>query len=428
MGYKGNDMNCHISELLAIVDKLACMGQKLDQELVMSFLLSSMPESFNPIVMSLESRPEADLNLDIVKDRLLNEYNRRNEANDNNSSTSYDKNIALKTKNFKYNRNNNKKSNNNKINKFCDHCEKQGHVKDDCWHLNKVDEKSQKAKMVTDETTNCCFCTSSNTDKNWHIDSGATSHMCSNKDLFDEFKESVEKIIIADGNTLEAKGKGTVYLKIYNEGDIKTIKLLIVLYVPKIEGNLISVSKIVEKGFNIVFSNKFCFLEEGRNKIKFAKVMNGVYLINVFNENARLSTENIDIELLHRRLGHRNYNDIRSMIKSDVFKNININNKSHGTCNVCIEGKLHKLPFNNSKSKTNAILDLVHSDVCGPMSIITPSKNKYYVSFIDDFSRYSFIYLLKQKSEVAEKFKEFSEMMKTMINKTIKILRSDNGG
>lgn len=77
---------------------------------------------------------------------------------------------------------------------------------------------------------------------------------------------------------------------------------------------------------------------------------------------------------------------------------------------------------------SSEMLDLIHSDVCGPMQTETPSGRKYFVIFIDDYSKYMFIYLLKNKSEVFEKIIEFIEKIKTSFQKKPKIMRSDRGG
>jgi transposase InsO family protein len=86
-----------------------------------------------------------------------------------------------------------------------------------------------------------------------------------------------------------------------------------------------------------------------------------------------------------------------------------------------------KKPFPSSDSKAKGALDIIHSNVCGPMSATSLSKYVYYVSFIDDFSRKTWIYFLKAKSEVLNKFKEFKVLVENLFENKIKILRSDNG-
>ena len=73
------------------------------------------------------------------------------------------------------------------------------------------------------------------------------------------------------------------------------------------------------------------------------------------------------------------------------------------------------------------ILDIVHSDICGPMQTTSLSECVYYASFIDDYCRKTWIYFLKKKDEVFEKFKEFKALVENLSKKKIKTLRSDNG-
>ena len=74
------------------------------------------------------------------------------------------------------------------------------------------------------------------------------------------------------------------------------------------------------------------------------------------------------------------------------------------------------------------ILEPIHFDVFGPMNFPSLGKSVYYVSFIDDFSRNTWIYLLKKKSKVFDRFKEFKALVENQIEKKIKVLRTDNGG
>ena len=89
-----------------------------------------------------------------------------------------------------------------------------------------------------------------------------------------------------------------------------------------------------------------------------------------------------------------------------------------------------KTTFPSSDNRSAGALDLIHSNLCGPMSITSLKGNEYYVTFIDDFSRKTWIYFLKTKEskEVLQKFKEFKALVENEAGRRIKVLRSDNGG
>jgi transposase InsO family protein len=97
-------------------------------------------------------------------------------------------------------------------------------------------------------------------------------------------------------------------------------------------------------------------------------------------------------------------------------------------CNGCAQGKNIKNPFPKRVSKAEGVLELIHLDVCGPMPSSSMSGYVYYVSFIDDYSRKTWLYFLKYKYEVFSKFKEFKALIENLSKRKINILRSDNGG
>ena len=105
-----------------------------------------------------------------------------------------------------------------------------------------------------------------------------------------------------------------------------------------------------------------------------------------------------------------------------------IQTKHEGVCKGCAQGNNVKKAFPNSESKAKGILEIVHSNVCGPMLSSSLSGYVYYVSFIDDFSHKTWIYFLKRKDEVLSKFKEFKALVENHTKKKIKALWSDNGG
>ena len=102
--------------------------------------------------------------------------------------------------------------------------------------------------------------------------------------------------------------------------------------------------------------------------------------------------------------------------------------KHEGVCKGCVKGKNTKNTFSSSESKAKGILEIIHSDVCGPMSSSSLSGYVYYVSFIDDFSRKEWIYFMKNKDEVFIKFKEFKALIENHTEKKIKTFRLDNDG
>ena len=92
----------------------------------------------------------------------------------------------------------------------------------------------------------------------------------------------------------------------------------------------------------------------------------------------------------------------------------------------CQLGKQTALPFNNSVSHAFSPFDLIHSDVWGPSPITIHGGSRYFVIFVDDFSRYTWIYLFKNRSELSQIYRDFTKMIETQFSKPIKVFRSDN--
>ena len=117
------------------------------------------------------------------------------------------------------------------------------------------------------------------------------------------------------------------------------------------------------------------------------------------------------------------------LFRSGMVKGLPLIEKPDSLCEGCILGKQHKESFPVGKSiREKAPLEIVHSDVCGPMQIPSFVRNKYVLTFIDDYTRKTWVLVLKQKSEVFEKFSHFKALVEKQSGQHIKVLRTDRGG
>ena len=92
----------------------------------------------------------------------------------------------------------------------------------------------------------------------------------------------------------------------------------------------------------------------------------------------------------------------------------------------CQFGKQNAIPFNNSVSHALSPFDLIHSNVWGPSPITTQGGSRYFVIFVDDFSRYTWIYLFKKRSKLYQMYHDFTKMIETQFSKAIKVFRFDS--
>jgi len=132
-------------------------------------------------------------------------------------------------------------------------------------------------------------------------------------------------------------------------------------------------------------------------------------------------------ELWHRRFAHLYYRALPALPKM-VTGILKLQVEHDGVCRGCALGKNVKGAFPSSDSRSKGILDLIHSDVCGPMTVESISRCLYYVISMDDYSQKTWIFSLKTKDEVFSKFREFKARVENLTGKKIRILRSDNGG
>ena len=132
-------------------------------------------------------------------------------------------------------------------------------------------------------------------------------------------------------------------------------------------------------------------------------------------------------ELWHRKLAHIHYGALPKLNKL-VSGNPDVQSHHDGVCLGCESGKKTRGPFPSSKNKTYDILHLIHSDIWGPMPMHFVGGHLYYSTFIEDFSRKTWIYYLKHKDGAFETFKEFKALIENQSGKRIKVFRSDDGG
>ena len=117
--------------------------------------------------------------------------------------------------------------------------------------------------------------------------------------------------------------------------------------------------------------------------------------------------------LWHCRLGHIVIKRMKKLHADGLLKSLDY--ESFDTCEPCLMSKMTKTPFSETVERANDLLKIIHTDVCGPMNIEARGGYRYFLTFTDDLSRYGYIYLMKHKSEIVERFKEFqSEVEKSL--------------
>ena len=131
--------------------------------------------------------------------------------------------------------------------------------------------------------------------------------------------------------------------------------------------------------------------------------------------------------LWHHRLGHIGEKGLKTLKNKNLVEGLEDCNLDFEFCEHCIYGKQHRVSFYSSPHKSSSLLDYIHLNLFGRVDVPSLSKSRYYVSFIDDYSRRAFVYFLKSKLEVFSGFKEFKNLVENQTGRKIKCLRIDNG-
>ncbi|KAL0381898.1 UNVERIFIED_CONTAM: hypothetical protein Slati_4610100 [Sesamum latifolium] len=233
---------------------------------------------------------------------------------------------------------------------------------------------------------------------------------------------------LGDGKTVAAKAVGSLSLVV---SDHIRIELKDYFFVSSLIKNIISIPLLDNNGFKFLI-NKGCFylvIDDVYHLLR--TLMNGLYILQQSNlimtaQHKRKVDNHENVQIWHARLGHISKDRIRRLVDS---KNLKKDNLDHlPTCESCLKGKMSKKPFVGQSAIANGLLDLVHTDVCGPLSIPARGGFSYFITFTDDHSRYGYVYLMRYKSEAFGRFKEYRREVENQTNRKIKALRSDRGG
>jgi len=272
----------------------------------------------------------------------------------------------------------------------------------------------------------------------WAIDSGATKHMIRNPSLFISSRPYKATVSGVGGGMATAIGSVSLSLNIRR----RTVKCILndVLLVPSIPINLISVSMLEAHGFYINSKDGYNVYRRSDDFLAMTTTkMGGLYLLDQTRDNefgmiASMEEQALirsDIQTWHDRLGHIGMDRLKQI--QSMVTGMKVDGKTGNIleCKTCHLGKSHRRPIHGlQRERATEPLELVHSDLTGPMKEATFSGGRYLAIYIDDFSRKVFFYILKKKSDNFAAFKEFHKLMEVQYGNKFKLkhLHSDNGG
>jgi len=431
----------HVLRMSGYADKLVALGITIPNELGIHRVLQSLPPSFKSFVMNYnmqgmrKSLPEL---LSMLKTAEV-EIKKEHQVLMVNKTTSFKKGKKGKKGNFKKGGKSvagseKKTKKGPKQDTECFYCKEKGHWKRNCPKYL-ADKKAGKInKGICDIHVIDVYLTSARGSA-WVFDTGSVANICNSKQGLRNKRTLARNEVtmrVGNGSRVDVIVVGTLPLHLPSG---LVINLNNCYFVPALSMNIMSGLCLMRDDYSFRSENNGCAIYMDNMFYGHAPVMNGLFLLNldcsdthVHNIDAKRIKLDDDITayLWHCRLGHIGVKRMKKLHSDGLLESLDF--ESFETCEPCLMGKMTRTPFSGMMERATDLLEIIHSDVCGPMSVSARGGYRYFVTFTDDLSRYGYIYLMKHKSETFEKFKEFQSEVENHRNRKIKFLRSDHGG
>jgi histone deacetylase 1/2 len=315
----------------------------------------------------------------------------------------------------------------------CQICSKVGHVASCCFKRFQKnflgtgnDGRNMDRQIAVFSATHSGSTSSYPVDPSWYADTAAMDHLTNNLD-----KLTMREQYRGKDHVQTANGKGMRITHI-GQSIIPTLShslhLKNILHVPSVTRNLLSVKKLTSDN-NVFFKfHPLYFLikdRESREVLLRGGCRGGFYNLDDSTIKQVFSSVKVSRDQWHSRLGHPATPIVQHILHRHELPSVSVNKVV--VCDICQQGKSHQLPFSLSTRETSAPHDIIYSDVWDPAQT-SVSGHQFYVSFVDAYSRFTWLYLLKHKSGVFQIFLQFQQHVERLLNKKIIHVQSDWGG
>ncbi|KAL0427813.1 UNVERIFIED_CONTAM: Retrovirus-related Pol polyprotein from transposon RE2 [Sesamum latifolium] len=312
----------------------------------------------------------------------------------------------------------------------CYNCGKKGHMGRDCWSKKNIvesniitskteDDWNFKASFAADEDELAFAATISNQinyESDWIVDSGCSNHMIGDKEKLKNVANYTGSRVLVTVDNLKlsiAYVGNTVVSPQYNESEVP---LNDVFHVPGMKKNLLSISQLTSFGHIVLFGPQdvkvYRNVEILSEPVMMGRRMESVYVMSAETAYVDKARRNETTDLCHMRLSYVSYSKLDTMMKKSMLKGLpKLEVRRDTVCAGCQYGKAHELPYEESNFRAKEPLELIHSDVFGPIRQASIGGMKYM-----------------NKSETLTKFKEFKKSAEAEIGRGVRCLRTDNGG
>ena len=422
--YTATSISAHVTELERLVMDMRGANCAPSEEDVCATMLRSLPVSYESLVQAFRMSVTQFSFSDLVS-KLIAEEVRKNESSRMEEETTLHVGKRRQKRGYVKTASNQQKKG---ASVQCYNCGKRGHYARDCW------AKSNGSRERHEDHSNVAFnATEGGMDEYWVMDSGATAHMCKDREAFVDYTGATRTRIVSSAKNsarLTVLGQGTVNLRIWNGTAWINARLENVLHVQDLNKNLFSLTAVTSRGMKVEISRDGCIVSKGEHVVATGSRRGMLMILNV-ERSAECHTIESEAELWHRRLGHASYTTINKLIKDGRISGDYAN--AGNVCDVCATAKQVRKTFKGNKTESAQRESrredtTVCSDVLGPITPASKSGYRYIVTFITMRSRYITIYPLCKKSGVLDAFMKYCHEIKLQCGIDVKVLRSDNGG
>jgi histone deacetylase 1/2 len=304
---------------------------------------------------------------------------------------------------------------------YCQVCGKEGHQAYRCYKRFDHSFSGPPQKSASNVTG------SYGVDTNWYMDTGATDHITSDLEKMtvrDKY-HGREQVHAANGLGMEINNVGHTFLH------SPDLHLKNILHVPQAHKSLCSVNHLARDN-NVILEfhpNHFSIKEQVTKKVLHKGICEGgLYPLRSSSTSTNkqvYSAIKPSTSLWHHRLGHASSHVVQQILSRHKLPFVSDSNNSR-VCDACQQGKSHQLPYPSSSSRSSHHLEFIFFGYLGaaPSSI---GRHTYYVSFIDDHSKFVWIYLLRHKSEVFQRFRDFQNLVERQFDRKIQTMQTDWG-
>lgn len=439
---EGESVDAYFARTLTVTNKMRIHGERMADIIVSEKIMRSMSSKFDYVVCPIEeSKNVEDMSIDELQSSLvLHEQRMRSHVVEEQAlAIAHDTNTGERGRGHRGRGRGRGKVSFDKSVVECYYCHDLGHYQYECPKKKAKELKSNFAETSDDayareEVLLMAYVADEGgaSDKEaWFLDSGCSNHMCGKQELFSSLDEGFRKSIkLGNNSKLDVMGKGTIRMHV---GAIVQV-ISEVFYVPALKNNLLSIGQLQEKGLAILIRNNMCKVFHPQKGLIIETTMSLHRMFVLFatiqsQDHHCLHTHTEPDYLWHCRYGHLSFGGLKLLHQRQMVKGLPPLTDSSLLCEYCMMGKQHRRPFpRKSVWRATQVLQLLHADICSPISPISNSQKRYLLTFIDDFSRKLWVFFLTEKSEAFSIFKVFKAQVETDKETSIKGLRTDQGG